>query len=50
MTKMVLEVEEENRIDKYVALETDYSRSTITKLIQDGIILVNASSQVLKLK
>ena len=40
---MVLEVEEENRIDKYVALETDYSRSTITKLIQDGIILVNGT-------
>ena len=40
---MVLKVEEENRIDKYITIYTDYSRNLVTKLIQDGIIKVNGT-------
>ena len=39
-------VENDNlvRIDKYIAENTDYSRSIITKMIEEGYILVNGSS------
>ena len=40
---MILEVIENDgiRIDKYLALSTDYSRSQIKKMIDDGMVLVN---------
>lgn len=33
--------ESDIRIDKYIALNTDYSRELVTKMIKDGSILVN---------
>lgn len=42
MIKVELKVQDaESRIDKYLSLNTFYSREVITKLIQDGFILVN---------
>jgi 23S rRNA pseudouridine1911/1915/1917 synthase len=39
---MEIVVNENNiRIDKYLSLNTDYSRSSISKLINDGLIKVN---------
>lgn len=42
---MVIKVEEETnlRIDKYLALNTEYSRSLIAKMLDDEFILVNGS-------
>ena len=36
--------EEDSRIDKYLALQTDYSRQLIIKMIKDGKILLNGKS------
>jgi 23S rRNA pseudouridine1911/1915/1917 synthase len=42
---MKLVVNENNiRIDKYLALNTEYSRELITKMIKDGYVLVNNKS------
>lgn len=38
---MEVVVNEKNRIDKYLALNTDYSRSLIQKMIEDGFVKVN---------
>ena len=39
---MELVVKKENeRLDKYIASVTDYSRELVTKMIQDNYILVN---------
>ncbi len=39
---MILEVNEENdRLDSYIANNTDYSRSKIKSLIDEGLVLVN---------
>lgn len=42
--RIVVEVEENLRIDKYLASKTEFSRSLIDKMLLDGAILLNGKS------
>ena len=38
---MIIKANSEERLDKYLANNTDYSRNIISKMIDQGIVLVN---------
>ncbi len=41
MKKIIVETKERERIDKYLSLNTDYSRALIGKMFDDNLILLN---------